>query len=493
MELKHSIWFLPGLAAFVLIFTTLLLVRTGTVSLRHPREKPATLPQAGFLAASERWMNILQGERKIGTAHSRLEPAEDGYHLSEKVTMRLNTMGLVQDLVLDSRGWLKPDLTLARFAFVMQSGLYTFEARGQVEDHHLVCQIRTGDDERRLRLPLQAPPYLPSGIFPAVAASGLTPGARRVFPIFDPSTMTTEDIVVTLHDREIITLGEKPLQAWKLDLSFEGISQEVWLDEQGQVLMENGLLGIRQVRVTKEEALSGRPITASEDLTGVAAVVPDRSISDPAHLTRLTLQLEGIDPARYQLDHGRQRLEGNRLTLSREDLSDLPGRLELGTLPPEAAAQLMPSTFVQSDHPKIKDLAARLVIPDDTPLANLQRLVAWIRTNIRPRPVLSLPDALNTLDKRMGDCNEHAVLLAALARAAGYPAQVEAGLVYHQGKFLYHAWNRIYIDRWITVDALFDQIPADVSHIRFARGTAREQLDILPLLGNLQIKVVAME
>ena len=120
-------------------------------------------------------------------------------------------------------------------------------------------------------------------------------------------------------------------------------------------------------------------------------------------------------------------------------------------------------------------------------------MVEWMQANIEKRPVLSLPDALTTLDKRMGDCNEHAVLMAALARAAGYPAQVEAGLVYQDGRFFYHAWNRIYIGRWITVDALFGQIPADVSHIRFARGSAHEQLDILPLLGKLQIRVLAVE
>jgi transglutaminase-like putative cysteine protease len=138
-------------------------------------------------------------------------------------------------------------------------------------------------------------------------------------------------------------------------------------------------------------------------------------------------------------------------------------------------------------------LAAELVDPEDTPLANLRRLVAWMQANIERRPVLSLPDALTTLKNRMGDCNEHAVLLAALARAAGYPAQVEAGLVYHEGRFFYHAWNRIYIGRWITVDALFDQIPADVTHVRFARGTAQQQLDILPLLGNLRIRIVDIE
>jgi hypothetical protein len=200
----------------------------------------------------------------------------------------------------------------------------------------------------------------------------------------------------------------------------------------------------------------------------------------------------------------RQHLEGNRLTLVREDLSGLPAALPKEHLSPTIAADLLPSTFVQSDHPKIQALAASWSTLDDAPLANLRRMVDWMQTNIEKRPVLSLPDALTTLDKRMGDCNEHAVLMAALARAAGYPAQVEAGLVYQDGRFFYHAWNRIYIGRWI-VDPVarclphpFARAPAapaywgrrvwrwSKNHIQmhklFARGSAHEQLDILPLL-----------
>jgi hypothetical protein len=388
---------------------------------------------------------------------------------------------------------LNPDLSLQRFTFSMQSGLFDFHAQGQVENGYLVCRIRTGDNERDLRLPLKAPPYLPAGIFPALVKSGLSPGARRAFYIFDPATMSQEEITLTMQGRETITFGEEAMEAWKVSLAFKGVSQDAWLDEDGHILMEEGLMGIRQVRVSREEALSGLPVTASDDLTRVAAVVPDRTLPDPAGLNRLTLALDGIEPARYHLDGGRQSLQGNRLTVSRENLADLPHRLKLGAMPPEAAALLSPSPFVQSDHPKIKALASQIVVPEDPPLANLHRLVAWIQTHIEKRPVLSLPDALNTLDQGRGDCNEHAVLLAALARAAGFPAQVEAGLVYHEGRFLYHAWNRVYIDRWITVDALFGQIPADVSHVRFARGTTQEQLDILPLLGNLGIEVVKME
>jgi len=494
MRRQYDKLFLLGGLVCALFFAALLLVRTGVFPLSKRTVPEAALRAGQLPTTGERWMNIYQGDRKIGTTHSRLEPVEDGYRLTERVAMRINTMGLVQDLTLDSRGWLHPDLTLSRFTFAMRSGRFAFNASGQVENDHLVARIQSGDSERRLRLPLEAPPYLPAGILAAAVQDGLAPFEHRVFPIFDPSTMALETITLIPKGRETLQIGVHDVDAIKVSLSFKGVSQDAWLDENGELLMEKGLLGIRQVRVSREEALAGLPVSASGDLTRVAAIVPDRRLPDPAGLKRLTLRLGGIDPGRYGLlGEGRQQLSGNRLTVTRENVDDLPGAMARDALPPEIRAFLAPSIFVTSDHPKIQALAGELVDPAATPLANLQQLVAWMQANIEKRPVLSLPDALNTLDNRMGDCNEYAVLLAALARAAGYPAQVEAGLVYHEGRFFYHAWNRVYIDRWITVDALFDQIPADVTHIRFARGSAREQLDILPLLGKLEISILNME
>jgi hypothetical protein len=422
-----------------------------------------------------------------------LAPLAEGYQLSEVVRLRLNTMGLVQDLAINSSGWLNPDLTLDRFTFSLQSGLFSFSASGRVADGHLVCSVRSGNDRRTLRVPLKAVPYLPAAILEALGRAKAAPGERREFTIFDPATMAQGVVSVAEMGRETISLGRSKVDARKLQLTYRGVAQEAWLDDDGQVLMEKGLLGIRQVRVSRAEALSGTPQTGSSDLTRVAAVVPDRGLPDPVALSQLILQLEGVDLARYPLNDGRQSLEGRRLTVVREDLSDLPNQLAAERLPADVAAFLAPSAFVQSDHPRIRTLAAQLSDPNETPLVNVEHLVTWIQTHIEKRPVLSVPNALSTLQHRMGDCNEHAVLLAALARAAGYPAQVEAGLVYHEGRFYYHAWNRVYLGRWITVDALFGQIPADVSHIRFAHGSGPEQLDILPLLGNLRIRVIGMD
>ena len=121
----------------------------------------------------------------------------------------------------------------------------------------------------------------------------------------------------------------------------------------------------------------------------------------------------------------------------------------------------------------------------------VQKIVGWIHQNIEKRPVLSLPDALSTLKNRVGDCNEHAMLLSALTRAVGIPSRIETGLVYLNGRFYYHAWNALFLGRWITADSLFGQIPADVTHLRFSSGAQSLGLDILTIIGKVDLHIIA--
>jgi len=161
-------------------------------------------------------------------------------------------------------------------------------------------------------------------------------------------------------------------------------------------------------------------------------------------------------------------------------------------LPPLEQVFLKPEPLIQSDHERIRSLVRSIFgeVPPPEPLAKSRLLMDWIRRNIEPRPVLSLPDALSTLENRMGDCNEHAMLFAALARAAGIPARVEAGLVYMRGKFYYHAWNLLFLGRWVTADALFGQLPADATHLRLATGSTQQQVDLAGVIGNITIEIL---
>jgi len=155
-----------------------------------------------------------------------------------------------------------------------------------------------------------------------------------------------------------------------------------------------------------------------------------------------------------------------------------------------AAAYLAATPLIQSDHPRIRRQAAAIVDETDPPLVRVRKLVGWVHANLDNRPVVSVPNALEVLERRMGDCNEHAVLLAALARAAGIPTRVEAGVVYLRGSFFYHAWNAVYLGRWVTVDALMDQIPADVTHLRLVGGDSAGQIDLMGMIGRIGLEVL---
>jgi hypothetical protein len=112
---------------------------------------------------------------------------------------------------------------------------------------------------------------------------------------------------------------------------------------------------------------------------------------------------------------------------------------------------------------------------------------------------VSLPSALEVLRTRVGDCNEHTALYVALARAAGIPARIAVGLVHLRGAFYYHAWAEVFLatnggrGRWLAVDPTLDQFPADLTHVRLARGGLDKQAAILGVRGRLEMSVLELQ
>ena len=110
---------------------------------------------------------------------------------------------------------------------------------------------------------------------------------------------------------------------------------------------------------------------------------------------------------------------------------------------------------------------------------------------LEKRPVASIPNAVQVLEMRAGDCNEHAVLFAALARASGLPARVVAGVVYADGAFLYHAWDEVWLGSgWMSVDPTFDQMPADATHVKLVEGGPEAHAALLAVIGKLAIDII---
>jgi transglutaminase-like putative cysteine protease len=154
------------------------------------------------------------------------------------------------------------------------------------------------------------------------------------------------------------------------------------------------------------------------------------------------------------------------------------------------SANTRPEPLIQSEDPGIKALALRIQGPKRDPRQVAERLNTWVHDSLKNRITFGVPSALQVLQTRVGDCNEHTQLYVALARSLGLPARIAAGLAYVDGKFYYHAWPEVYLHDWVAVDPTFGQFPADAAHLRFIIGGLRRQTELLRLMGNLQINVV---
>ncbi|HVR16359.1 MAG TPA: transglutaminase-like domain-containing protein, partial [Candidatus Limnocylindrales bacterium] len=177
------------------------------------------------------------------------------------------------------------------------------------------------------------------------------------------------------------------------------------------------------------------------------------------------------------------------LEIRREEMSQVRAQ-SIPVTETRLASYLQPTPFMQTDHPNIRALSAKIVQGETNGLRAALRIKDWVYKEIAKEPTVSIPNALEVLQTRKGDCNEHTVLFNALARAAGIPAKTVVGVVYLRGAFYYHAWSEVWLGDWVSLDSVLNQFPADVTHIKFLEGEIDRQIDILQLIGNLKIEVL---
>ncbi|MDI6726811.1 MAG: transglutaminase-like domain-containing protein, partial [Smithellaceae bacterium] len=477
-------WFIGG--AFILSFFALLALRMDLFSQAPPH---AIAPSLTALADQESWRIITQGGARIGYTHRRFTRGTSSYHLEEEVFMRLNQLGLVQDVETSLHATFDNQGSPSSFTYRLVSGVFQYRLQGMIEEGQLILLVGGPGDLRKTILPLEGKPYLASGL---VEALGLLPwqeGESREFQLLDPSVPAIRPARVVYLGREKINLAGQTYQGKKYSLSLAGAEQFAWLSDEGEVLKETGLLGITIEKATREEARRDFPVSPGLDLAEMAAIRADKTIDDPPSLSRLTLRLLNLPTGGLSLEGGRQTFRDGLLTITKEALPPGPAKT---TPPPGTEKSLAVTALIQSDHPRIREALAKIISPGDRPPVKAKKILNWVYKNIEKRPVISVPNALDTLVNRAGDCNEHAVLLAALARAAGLPAGIEAGLVYQGGRFYYHAWNVFYLDGWVTADATFGQMPADATHIRLVRDEGAGLVALLGVIGKLGIEIVEM-
>ena len=413
--------------SFALVFAFLLTLRLGFLQKSEVGISEHLAFDVQTLSDRETWMNVLQQGQKIGYAHRQFFKTAEGYRVFESVFMQINTTGMVQDIRLRTEGNFYQDMTLSSFDFELSSSLFRFKARGIFNGKILTLFAGPPGSEQKTVLHLQRETHLSVGMLEALVDENMKTGDTRTFQIFDPTTTAQRPVKVVVLSEETIPIMGRQEKAKKVSIDFAGVSQFAWIGKDGTVLREEGPLGMKLEQVTKGEALKKLTLSPGSDITEIASIPSNRIFDDANQLKELKVKLIGIEDGDLFLHGGRQSLKDKVLTIRKESVSDLPSQGSGEDVPAENKPYLESSPFIQSDHPEIRARVKEIVSPDDPDFVKANKLMKWVYQNIQKRPVLSLPNALETLRNRVGDCNEHAVLLAALARAAGIPAEVGQG------------------------------------------------------------------
>jgi len=348
-------------------------------------------------------------------------------------------------------------------------------------------------------------------------AGALEVGETIRLPVFDPTSLSTRTVEVDVIEQDTLFVTDSVMRdpesgrwssaridsipAWKIAEVFGGIRVESWVDADGRVLRSSSPLGFTMERTEYELARQAqedaRLVDSSpidDDVILATAVQSNVDLSEVEEYDELRFRLTGVDLSGFQLDGGRQSLHGDTLIVRRERWSDLEPEYTLPYSFMDLREALEPEPLIQSDDERIIErarsiTAARAQWRQD-PKGVAQQLTTSVYRMLEKSITFSVPNAVQVLETQRGDCNEHTVLFVALARALGLPARTAVGLVYVNGAFFYHAWPEVWLDEWVAVDPTFGQVPADASHIRFVIGGLAQQVEIVRLIGNLDIEVL---
>lgn len=458
---------------------------------------------AGNLAAdlasygsAAQWRGVYYRGEKLGFTVSQTVPTDEGYELQEDARLQMSLLGATTPAAIRTRARVDRTFALRSFDFSLDPGTGPITVAGTLDGVTLTLTITSAGATRTETRTLAEPPALMLSLARRLASEGLAEGRRHHWTLFDPATLRNAPVEVAVRGRELVRVNDRPLPAFRVDLSFGGLETTAWVTDTGEVVREESPLGLLTVVESSDRAVAlAVPRDVQVDLLAASAVVPVMKgrIEDPRDVRRLVLRLEGADLSSPDLQGVGQRVDGDTVELTdARDLSPAPA-------PPDLARYLAPEPLIESDAPEIRAEAARALDGITDRREQVERLTRHVNGLLEKKPTVSLPSALEVLRTRVGDCNEHTALYVAMARAAGIPSRIAVGLAAVRNAFYYHAWPEVYIDEgngrglWLPVDPTFNQYPADATHLRLARGGLDQQVAILPLIGRLKMTVLDLE
>jgi len=335
------------------------------------------------------------------------------------------------------------------------------------------------------------------------------------------------DETATVAEQEMHDVRGVRRKLWKLTSQVSlmpGLLSTMWVDDHNQDVDSLTVLpGIGNMHeyVTDRAECMKQPQGA--EIFTTTLIHPQTALPSPHDLGQAVYRLIPVDLNKKLTlwNQGEQRILSSdpgscvvEVTAPRYTAADATWQLPHADTP-ELHPYLQASAYLEVNAPEIQTLAKQAVGDEKNPVVAAHLIEHFVRNYITKKDLnIGFGSAEETAKSREGDCTEHAVLCAALGRAAGLPTRCVVGFGYippgdeeptvssatatDTGFFGFHMWAEAWIgpEEWVPMDAALDGF--DVGHIAINKSALEEvnpivdlNTPVLQMMESLKILIVA--
>jgi transglutaminase-like putative cysteine protease len=493
----------------------------------------------------ETWDAVYIEGAKAGYFHTTVREIErDGQKLlacTQAMSLGVKREGKVVTLRVETGDEETPDGAVVGVSLTQYGGDGKLTQTGRVEDGQLVLRTSASEEVRKL-------PWDDSVIGLVkqdriFADKKAKPGDQFTYLSYEPTLQVVTTVRVTVKEPEEVdvlvvknsgapgapaTGGQKAERVKKKLLRAEVAPDKVkvggrplrlpaltvWLDGDLRVVRsetEQPGLGkftvFRTTQAVAEEEGAGPALLP--DLLINNLIPLNQAIDHPesakAVVYRITLKGDD-DPVAAFTQDARQKAgsaEGDTFNLRvravREPKADAPDEDKPG------AEYLKSTYFLDCGCDAIKDLAKRIVGDETDAWRKALRIEKWVHDHMKVTTAVDYVPASRVAEDLRGDCRQHAMLAAALCRAAGLPARTALGLVYDKdpdkGPVLaFHMWTEVWVGgQWMGIDAVWGEGGVGADHIKITDHAWADTDTLAPLgavtrvMGKVKVEVVEVK
>ncbi|MEI6563745.1 MAG: hypothetical protein WCO42_05490 [bacterium] len=215
----------------------------------------------------DRWMKISTQGKSIGYTHTSIDVNDNTltnqYRIKNHTILSLSIMGSRQRVAVNADAVVDAQYTLQSFDFELTSTGNAITVTGNRKHGALFDITITGlgpTQRLSITIPDDAILYSP---MTGMMMKTLTPGKQTVLRIFNPVTMSPQNVTLRALRRESIRQGHDTIEATVLSAQMDGMETLSWIDADGDMLKQETPFGWTIERCSAKEALAAGVLSKS--------------------------------------------------------------------------------------------------------------------------------------------------------------------------------------------------------------------------------------